>query len=74
MQPRWRLVPNGYLHVATDWETYAHEILETLSAEPLLVNTADGFAPRPAYRPLTKFEARGLALGHHVRDLCFRRR
>ncbi len=69
-----RLAPNGYLHVATDWETYAHEILETLSAEPLLVNAADGFAPRPAYRPLTKFEARGLALGHHVRDLCFRRR
>ncbi len=69
-----RLAPNGYLHVATDWETYAHEILETLSAEPLLANTADGFAPRPAYRPLTKFEARGLALGHRVWDLCFRRR
>jgi tRNA (guanine-N7-)-methyltransferase len=69
-----RLVPNGYLHVATDWETYAHEILETLSAEALLANAAEGFAPRPAYRPLTKFEARGLALGHHVRDLCFRRR
>ena len=43
-------------------------------AEPLLVNTADGFAPRPSYRPLTKFEARGLALGHGVWDLCFRRR
>ena len=69
-----RLAPNGYLHVATDWETYAQEILETLSAEPLLVNTAEGFAPRPPYRPLTKFEARGLALGHRVWDLCFRRR
>ena len=54
-----RLAPQGYLRVATDWETYAQEILETLSAEPLLVNTADGFAPRPRYRPLTKFEARG---------------
>jgi tRNA (guanine-N7-)-methyltransferase len=69
-----RLAPNGYLHVATDWETYAHEILEALSAEPFLVNAADGFAPRPPYRPLTKFEARGLALGHRVWDLCFRRR
>ena len=69
-----RLVPGGYLHVATDWEDYAQEILATLSAEPLLENTADGFAPRPDYRPLTKFEARGLHLGHGVRDLIFRRR
>jgi len=69
-----RLEPNAYLHVATDWETYAHEILETLAAEPLLVNTAEGFAPRPSYRPLTKFEARGLALGHRVWDVLFRRR
>ena len=52
----------------------AHEIHETLSAEPVLVNTAEGFVPRPPYRPLTKFENRGLALGHCVRDLCFRRR
>ena len=69
-----RLGPHGYLHVATDWETYAQEILDTLAAEPLLENTAVGFAPRPAYRPLTKFEARGLALGHRVWDICFRRR
>jgi len=69
-----RLAPRGYLHVATDWETYAQAILETLTAEPLLVNTADEFAPRPAYRPLTKFEARGLALGHRVWDLRFERR
>ena len=69
-----RLAPNGYLHVATDWDAYAQEILETLTAEPLLVNTADGFAPRPAYRPMTKFEARGLALGHRVWDVRFRRR
>jgi len=69
-----RLAADGYLHVATDWEDYASEILATLSAEPLLANTAEGFAPRPAYRPLTKFEARGLKLGHGVRDLVFRRR
>ena len=69
-----RLAPGGYLHVATDWEDYAHEILATLAAEPLLANTAAGFAPRPAYRPLTKFEARGLKLGHGVWDLLFERR
>ena len=69
-----RLGAHGYLHVATDWEAYAQEILDTLTAEPLLENTAERFAPRPAYRPLTKFEARGLALGHRVWDICFRRR
>ena len=69
-----RLSPGGYLHVATDWEAYAEEILATLSGEPLLANTADGYAPRPAYRPLTKFESRGMKLGHGVWDLVFRRR
>ena len=69
-----RLVPGGYLHVATDWEDYADEVLATLDAEPLLANTAAGFAPRPAHRPLTKFEARGVKLGHGVWDLVFRRR
>jgi tRNA (guanine-N7-)-methyltransferase len=69
-----RLGAHGYLHVATDWETYAQEILDTLTAEPLLENTTQGFAPRPSYRPLTKFEARGLALGHRVWDIRFRRR
>jgi tRNA (guanine-N7-)-methyltransferase len=69
-----RLAARGYLHVATDWEAYAQEILGTLTAEPLLENTAAGFAPRPTYRPLTKFESRGLALGHRVWDICFRRR
>ena len=68
-----RLLPDGRLHVATDWEDYAQEILATLAAEPLLANTADGFAPRPDYRPLTKFEARGLKLGHGVRDVIFQR-
>jgi tRNA (guanine-N7-)-methyltransferase len=69
-----RLAPGGYLHVATDWDDYAQEILATLTAEPMFENTAADFAPRPAYRPLTKFEARGLRLGHGVHDLIFRRR
>jgi tRNA (guanine-N7-)-methyltransferase len=68
-----RLAPHGTLHVATDWEEYAREILAVLAAEPLLANTARDFAPRPDYRPLTKFENRGLMLGHGVRDLIFRR-
>jgi tRNA (guanine-N7-)-methyltransferase len=69
-----RLRPGGYLHLATDWEEYALQMLDVLSAEPLLANTAAGFAPRPGYRPLTKFEQRGLRLGHGVWDLVFRRR
>jgi len=69
-----RLAPGGYLHVATDWEEYAIEILATLRAEPLLANTSQEFAPRPEYRPLTKFERRGLKLGHGVWDLVFERR
>ncbi len=69
-----RLAPGGYLHCATDWEEYAEWMLEVLAAEPVLQNTADGFAPRPDYRPLTKFENRGLRLGHGVWDLVFRRR
>lgn len=68
-----RLAPGGYLHCATDWEPYAVQMLEVLSAEPALRNTADGFAPRPDWRPLTKFENRGLKLGHGVWDLLFRR-
>jgi tRNA (guanine-N7-)-methyltransferase len=68
-----RMKPGGYFHVATDWEDYASQILEVLSAEPLLANTVNGFAPRPAYRPLTKFENRGLKLGHRVWDVIFRR-
>ncbi|MET0518232.1 MAG: tRNA (guanosine(46)-N7)-methyltransferase TrmB [Burkholderiaceae bacterium] len=64
----------GYLHLATDWEPYAQQMLEVLSAEPLLENTAAAFAEKPAYRPLTKFENRGIQLGHGVWDLVFRRR
>lgn len=68
-----KLATGGYVHCATDWEEYAHWMLEVLEAEPRLVNTAVGFAPRPAWRPLTKFEQRGLRLGHGVWDLVFRR-
>ncbi|MBU1358180.1 MAG: tRNA (guanosine(46)-N7)-methyltransferase TrmB [Gammaproteobacteria bacterium] len=68
-----RLAPGGYLHCATDWQPYAEQMLEVLSGEPLLRNTADGFAPQPAYRPLTKFENRGLKLGHGVWDVVFER-
>jgi tRNA (guanine-N7-)-methyltransferase len=68
-----RLAPGGYLHCATDWQPYAEQMLEVLSAEPALRNTADGYAPRPDYRPLTKFENRGLKLGHGVWDLVFSR-
>jgi len=69
-----RMKAGAVLHVATDWEDYAAQILEVLSAEPLLANTAGGFAPRPASRPQTKFESRGLRLGHRVWDLLFRRK
>jgi tRNA (guanine-N7-)-methyltransferase len=69
-----RLAPGGYLHCATDWQPYAEQMLEVLSAEPALTNTAEGYAPRPEWRPLTKFENRGLKLGHGVWDLVFTRR
>jgi tRNA (guanine-N7-)-methyltransferase len=68
-----KLKPGGYLHLATDWEDYAEQMLAVLSAEHRLVNTTRGYAPRPDYRPLTKFEQRGLRLGHAVRDLVFRK-
>jgi len=68
-----RLAPGGTLHCATDWQPYAEQMLEVLSAEPLLANTVEGFAPRPEQRPLTKFEQRGQRLGHGVWDLVFRR-
>ena len=69
-----RLAPGGYLHCATDWQPYAEQMLEVLSAEPALRNSAAGFAEKPAYRPLTKFENRGLKLGHGVWDLVFVKR
>ena len=75
-----RLKPGGYLHCATDWEPYAQQMLEVLGAEPLLANRAAashpelaGYAPKPHYRPLTKFENRGIRLGHGVWDVVFER-
>jgi tRNA (guanine-N7-)-methyltransferase len=69
-----RLKPDGYVHAATDWRDYADQMLAALSAAEALENTAPGFAPRPAGRPQTKFERRGLGLGHEVWDVVFRRR
>ncbi|MGV8934098.1 MAG: tRNA (guanosine(46)-N7)-methyltransferase TrmB [Gallionellaceae bacterium] len=68
-----KIKAGGYIHVATDWLDYAEQVLTVLSAEPLLENTATDYAEKPAYRPLTKFENRGLKLGHGVWDLVFRR-
>jgi tRNA (guanine-N7-)-methyltransferase len=68
-----RLAPGGVLHVATDWQEYADHVLAVLSATPGLANTAEGFAPRPATRPETKFEKRGIKLGHGVWDIVFRK-
>lgn len=72
-----RLKPGAYLHCATDWQPYAEQILAVLQAEALLKNTADsasgGYAGKPPYRPLTKFENRGIKLGHGVWDLVFTR-
>ena len=68
-----RLKPGGYLHCATDWQPYAEQMLQVLGSEPLLVNSATDYASKPAYRPLTKFENRGIKLGHGVWDLIYRR-
>ena len=69
-----RLAPGGWLHCATDWQDYAEQMLQVLGDSPALANTAPGYAPKPELRPLTKFEARGLKLGHGVWDLLFTRR
>ncbi|MDX2601528.1 tRNA (guanosine(46)-N7)-methyltransferase TrmB [Streptomyces caniscabiei] len=70
-----RLRPGAVVHCATDWEPYAEQMLDVLTAHPDFENTrADGgFAPRPAFRPLTRFEGQGLDKGHVVNDLLFRR-
>ena len=71
-----KLSPNGIIHMATDWEPYAQQMLEVHSADPRIENLSpDGtYAERPDYRPLTKFEARGQRLGHGVWDLLFRKK
>jgi tRNA (guanine-N7-)-methyltransferase len=68
-----RLRPGGTLHAATDWPDYAEQMLEVLSSAPGLVNRHDGFAPRPAARPVTKYERRGVAAGRPIHDLAFTR-
>jgi tRNA (guanine-N7-)-methyltransferase len=68
-----RIAVGGYLHCATDWEDYAVQMLDVLSSNTSLRNTAEAYAERPAYRPVTKFERRGLRLGHGVWDLVFQR-
>lgn len=68
-----KLKPGRTFHLVTDWEDYARHMLDVLDACPLLTNTAGkgNFTPRPDYRPVTKFERRGLRLGHQVRDMVF---
>jgi tRNA (guanine-N7-)-methyltransferase len=66
-----RLAVGATLHLATDWEPYAEEMLAACTAEPALRNTAEDFAPRPAWRPVTKFEQRARDEGRTVRDLLF---
>lgn len=68
-----KLKVGAYIHVATDWQEYAEWVLEVLSAEPMLKNTAQDYAEKPSYRPLTKFENRGIKLGHGVWDMVFKR-
>ena len=71
---RSRLAPGGTLHCATDWAEYAESMRETLTADPELVDVYGGYAPRPAHRPVTKFERRALTAGREVFDLIHRRR
>ena len=70
-----KLKSGGRFRLATDWEHYAGQMLDTLAASPQLTNEcASGFAPRPESRPLTRFESRGQRLGHGVWDLSYRKR
>jgi len=68
-----RMKPGAVLHTCTDWEDYAAQMLQVLTAEPTLQNTASGYATRPETRPQTKFERRGIGLGHGVWDVMFRK-
>ncbi|MBT8115691.1 MAG: tRNA (guanosine(46)-N7)-methyltransferase TrmB [Arenicella sp.] len=69
-----KLKPGGVLHVATDWENYAEHILQVLTKNVNLLNTATNYAKKPEYRSKTKYESRGENLGHGVWDLLFVRR
>ncbi len=70
-----KLVIGGYFHAATDWEDYAKEMLKILSTQPDFINNSSSkcYCQRPDYRPLTKFEQRGIRLGHRVWDLIFKK-
>ena len=68
-----KIKSGGYIHAATDWQEYVEQILSVLSNESKLQNTAESYAPRPSYRPQTKFEARGIKLGHGVWDCVFKK-
>jgi len=68
-----KIKPGGYIHVATDWQDYAEQVLSVLNSESELKNTSEGYSVKPDYRPLTKFEQRGLKLGHGIWDLVFSR-
>ncbi|WP_231114567.1 tRNA (guanosine(46)-N7)-methyltransferase TrmB [Lentzea aerocolonigenes] len=68
-----RLEPGGVLHLATDWENYADQMLEVCSGERLLTNMYDGWAPRPDWRPVTKFEQRAVNEDRVSHDLMFKR-
>ncbi|PCJ29741.1 MAG: tRNA (guanosine(46)-N7)-methyltransferase TrmB [Moraxellaceae bacterium] len=74
-----KLKSGATIHMATDWQHYAKQMLKVLTADHQIKNTVSkdeaattgGYAPRPDYRPKTKFEARGERLGHGVWDLIF---
>lgn len=68
-----KMAIGAYIHCATDWENYAEQMLMVLSQTKNLINQHQGYAPRPDYRPLTKFENRGIRLGHGVWDLIFKK-
>jgi len=68
-----KIKKTGYLHIATDWEDYAVWIIDLLDKEELLQKTPDDFFKKPDYRPLTKYENRGIKLGYRVWDMIYRR-
>ena len=68
-----KIKKSGYLHIATDWEDYALWIIDLLDKEELLQKTSDDFFKKPDYRPLTKYENRGIKLGYEVWDMIYRR-
>ena len=71
-----KLKESGIFHLATDWENYAQHMMKLLELEPTLSNQfgKNNFAPRPDWRPLTKFEKRGQKLGHGIWDLIFKKK